>query len=244
MHPDPEDLGTDQDFGRVVDLLTAVTDQDAQRDEVPSDLWDRIAGRLSTADQPTVLAAAPEPAVIEPAVVESAPVESAVTDEGAPAATSPSNVVDLDARRRQRWLRVAAAAAVVVLAAGTVGVISSGQTDQRQELVASVDLEPLKDSGSGSAELITVDGVQRIVITAEGLPDAPEGHHYEMWLIDSEVTDPRSLGELPSGVDRIEVEVPQGVDPEQFPIVDINLQTDGQVEHSGVDTSVLRGSLA
>jgi hypothetical protein len=234
MHPDPEDLGTDQDFGRVVDLLTAVTDQDAQRDEVPSDLWDRIAGRLSTADQPTVLAAAPEPAVVEPAV----------TDEGAPAATSPSNVVDLDARRRQRWLRVAAAAAVVVLAAGTVGVISSGQTDQRQELVASVDLEPLKDSGSGSAELITVDGVQRIVITAEGLPEAPEGHHYEMWLIDPEVTDPRSLGELPSGVDRIEVEVPQGVDPEQFPIVDINLQTDGQVEHSGVDTSVLRGSLA
>lgn len=238
MHPDPEDLGTDQDFGRVVDLLTAVTDQDAQRDEVPSDLWDRIAGRLSSADQPTVLAAAPEPAVVESAVVEQ------VTDEGAPASTGPDNVVDLDARRRQRWLRVAAAAAVVVLAAGTVGVISSGQTDQRQELVASVDLEPLKDSGSGSAELITVDGVQRIVITAEGLPEAPEGHHYEMWLIDPEVTDPRSLGELPSGVDRIEVEVPEGVDPDEFPIVDINLQTDGQVEHSGVETSVLRGSLA
>lgn len=230
MHPDPEDLGTDQDFGRVVDLLTAVTDQDTQRDEVPSDLWDRIAGRLSSADQPTVLASAPEPAVVEP--------------EPASAGANAGNVVDLDARRRQRWLRVAAAAAVVVLAAGTVGVISSGQTDQRQELVASVDLEPLKDSGSGSAELITVDGVQRIVITAEGLPEAPEGHHYEMWLIDAEVTDPRSLGELPSGTDRIEVEVPAGVDPDQFPIVDINLQTDGQVEHSGVETSVLRGSLA
>lgn len=239
MHSDPEDLGTDQDFGRVVDLLTAVTDQDAQRDEVPSDLWDRIAGRLSSADQPIVLATTPELAVIEPAVIE-----PAMIDEGAPTSTGPDNVVDLDARRRQRWLRVAAAAAVVVLAAGTIGVISSGQADQRQELVASVGLEPLKDSGSGSAELITVDGVQRIVITAEGLPEAPEGHHYEMWLIDTEVTDPRSLGELPSGVDRIEVEVPQGVDPDQFPIVDINLQTDGQVEHSGVETSVLRGSLA
>lgn len=230
MHPDPEDLGTDQDFGRVVDLLSTLTDDDTRRDEVPSDLWDRIAGRLSTADQPTVLASAPEPAVVEP--------------QPAPAGANADNVVDLDTRRRQRWLRVAAAAAVVVLAAGTVGVISSGQTAPNQELVASVDLEPLKASGSGSAELITVDGVQRIVITAEGLPDAPEGHHYEMWLIDTEVTDPRSLGELPSGVDRIEVEVPEGVDPDEFPIVDINLQTDGQVEHSGVDTSVLRGSLA
>ena len=34
---------------------------------------------------------------------------------------------------------------------------------------------------------------------------------------------------------------PAGVDPEQFPIVDINVQQDGQEQHSGVDTSVLRG---
>jgi hypothetical protein len=239
MQPDPEDLGPDQSFSRVVDLLGSVTDEDARRDEVPSDLWDRIAGRLSTADQPNVLAFAPEPTVLpdEPG------------DDGrrtTPVANGRGSgtVVELDGRRRQRWFRVAAAAAAVVIAAGTFGVISSNDAGTNQELVASVDLQPLKDDGRGSAELISVGDEQRIVITAAGLPDAPDGQHYEMWLIDPEVTDPRSLGQLPSDVERIEVPVPVGVDPDEFPIVDINLQTDGQVEHSGVETSVLRGTLA
>lgn len=230
MHPDPDDLGTDYDVSRVGDILTAMTDEDMRRDELPAGLWDRIATELPTADRPAVLHAAPD--------AERAPEESAV--RGAPS----GNVVDLDARRRQRWLRITAVAAAVVLAAGTVGVISSMNTGSGQELVASVDLAPLKDSGAGTAELISVDGVERIVITVEGLPDAPSGRHYEMWLIDTDVTEPRSLGELPAGVDRIEIPVPDGVDPDEFPIVDINLQVDGEAQHSGLDTSLLRGTLA
>jgi hypothetical protein len=230
MHPDPDDLGTDYDVSRVGDILTAMTDEDMRRDELPAGLWDRIATELPTADRPAVLHAAPD--------AERAPEESSV--RGAPS----GNVVDLDGRRRQRWLRVTAVAAAVVLAAGTVGVISSMNTGTGQELVASVDLAPLKDSGAGTAELISVDGVERIVITVEGLPDAPSGRHHEMWLIDTDVTEPRSLGELPAGVDRIEIPVPDGVDPDEFPIVDINLQVDGEAQHSGLDTSLLRGTLA
>lgn len=230
MHPDPDDLGTDHDISRVGDILTAMTDEDMRRDELPAGLWDRIATELPTADRPAVLHAAPD--------AERAPEESSV--RGAPS----GNVVDLDGRRRQRWLRVTAVAAAVVLAAGTVGVISSMNTGTGQELVASVDLAPLKDSGAGTAELISVDGVERIVITVEGLPDAPSGRHHEMWLIDTDVTEPRSLGELPAGVDRIEIPVPDGVDPDEFPIVDINLQVDGEAQHSGLDTSLLRGTLA
>lgn len=216
MRPDPDELGPDaEDLGRVVDIVSSLSPEDSERDELPPGLWDGIAARLSTADQPVVIET--------PAVAP---------------------VVDLDARRRQRWVRVAAAAAVVVLAAGTFAVVASNGTGTTQELVASVDLQPLKESGSGQAELITVDGVEQLRITTAGLPPAPEGHHYEMWLIDAGVTDPRSLGALPSGTEEVVVDVPSGVDPDDYPIVDINVQVDGEAQHSGVDTSVLRGSLA
>lgn len=238
MHPDPDDLGDDREFGRVVDVLTAMTGEDARREQVPVGLWGRIAAELPTADRPAVLQVAPD----DPEASD-----DGASDVGAvavPADEPAGNVVDLDERRRQRWLRVAAVAAAVVLAAGTVGVISSLDTGTGQELVANVELDPLKDSGSGTAELISVDGVERIVITVEGLPDAPSGRHYEMWLIDTDITEPRSLGELPAGVDRIEIPVPDGIDPDEFPIVDINLQVDGETQHSGLDTSLLRGTLA
>jgi anti-sigma-K factor RskA len=232
MRPDPDELGPDADeFARVVDLVSSLTEEDTRLDELPADLWDGIASRLSTADQPTVIARVPEVQIIAS--------EEPTTDAATPGGT----VVNLDDRRRQRWVRVAAAAAVVVLAAGTYGVISTNSPDTTQELVASVDLQPLKDTGTGTAELITTDGVDQLRITAEGLPPAPDGHHYEMWLIDPEVTSPQSLGQLPSGQDEIVVDVPEGVDPDEFPIVDINVQVDGQVQHSGVETSVLRGTL-
>jgi hypothetical protein len=226
MRPDPDHLHPDEGDLRVADLLRSVTSEDAHRESPPADLWDRIAAELPTADGPTVLRTAPQ-----------------VIDERD---DRPSDgvVVDLSQRRRARWTRVAAVAAAVVVAAGTVAVVTNQTDRQTQELVASVELEPLKDTGVGSAELIQVDGVDQLRITAEGLPPAPEGHHYEMWLVTEDTTDARSLGELPAGQDEIVVDVPEGVDPDQYPIVDINVQTDGQVEHSGLDTSVLRGVLA
>ena len=139
---------------------------------------------------------------------------------------------------------MAAAAAAVVIAAGTFGVINANGSGTSQELVASVELQPLKESGNGRAELIDVDGVEKLRITAADLEDAPDGHHHEIWLIDAEVTDPRSLGQLPPGQTEIVVDVPEGIDPDDFPIVDINVQVDGQEQHSGVETSVLRGTLA
>ena len=244
MRPDPDELGPDADeFARVVDLVASLTDEDSHLDELPADLWDGIASRLSTADQPTVLASAPELQVVG-AEPEPAPADGSTRSDSAPGTRSGVGVVDLDARRRQRWVRIAAAAAAVVIAAGTFGIVSANGSDTTQELVASVDLLPLKERGSGSAELITVDGVQQLRISADGLGPAPDGHHYEMWLIDQDVTDPRSLGSLPSGQEQVVVDVPAGVDPDEYPIVDINVQVDGEEQHSGVETSVLRGTLA
>ena len=238
MRPDDDDMSTDGDVGRVVDLLSSMTVEDAHRDDLPPGLWDRIAEQLHGDDQPKVLA--PRLTVVT-STDDAAESAADGTDQRAPSGVTP---IGAARSRRQPWLRVAAAAAaVVVVAAGTFGIISANDGTS-QELVASVELEPLKAAGTGSAELITVDGRQQLRITAAGLPPAPDGHHYEMWLVDPEVTDPRSLGSLPSGQDEIVVDVPEGVDPDAYPIVDINLQVDGEEQHSGVETSVLRGVLA
>lgn len=235
MRPADDDMSPDGDVGRVVDLLSSMTADDAHRDELPAGLWDQIAGQLHGDDQPKVLA--PRLTVVS---------TSEPTHDDGPLEQAPSTVTPIDSARprRQPWLRVAAAAAaVVVVAAGTFGIISANDGTS-QELVASVELEPLKAAGTGTAELITVDGRQQLRITAEGLPAAPAGHHYEMWLVDPDVTDPRSIGVLPPGQDEIVVDVPEGVDPDAYPIVDINVQVDGEEQHSGVETSVLRGVLA
>lgn len=233
MRPDPDALGPDEGDTRVITALRAVQPHDTHRERPPADLWDRIAAELPTADGPKVLRATPT------VIAE----ETAQDTDRFAAGSEGATVVRMDERRRSRWARVAAVAAALVVVGGTVVVISNDEP-VTQELVASVELEPLKAQGSGSAELIQVDGEPRLRITADGLPPAPAGHHYEMWLVTEDTTDARSLGNLPSGRDQIVVDVPAGVDPDDYPIVDINVQTDGQVEHSGLDTSVLRGVLA
>lgn len=220
------------DFDRVVDVLTSITDDDVAREAPPADLWDSIASRLGEHDQPTVLA--PE----FPTAADQQDGSAASDPDAAP-------VVDLDARRRrQPWMRVAAAAAVVVIAAGTVGVVMSERQGTTQELVASAELEILQGPASANAELVVIDGVETLRISLEGLGTAPDDTHFELWLIDPDVTDPRSLGEIPPGATELEVPVPDGVDPDRYPIVDINVQEDGVEEHSGLDTSILRGTLA
>lgn len=229
MRPDPDELGPDAEgMDRVLDVLSTTSDADLPLEDPPSGLWDSIAARLD--DEPSLVV---EP---EPLVAPAPSVAPAVSD--APAA----EVVDLAARRRRGWVLVAAAAAAVVLVAGSVGLIRTRE-DSTQELVASVELDALADRGTGEAELVEVDGEQRLVVRTADLGTAPEGTHFEMWLINPDITDMHSLGELPAGADVVEVEVPAGVDPGKFPIVDINVQQDDQVQHSGVDTSVLRGVL-
>lgn len=229
MRPDPDELGPDAEgMDRVLDVLSTTSDADLPLEDPPSGLWDSIAARLD--DEPS-LVVEPEPLV--------APATTAAPDVSD---TPAAEVVDLAARRRRGWVLVAAAAAAMVLVAGSVGLIRTRE-DSTQELVASVELDALADRGTGEAELVEVDGEQRLVVRTADLGTAPEGTHFEMWLINPDITDMHSLGELPEGADVVEVEVPAGVDPGEFPIVDINVQQDDQVQHSGVDTSVLRGVL-
>ena len=80
-------------------------------------------------------------------------------------------------------------------------------------------------------------GRSRCVWRPKGLD--PDDGYLELWLIDPTVTRLVSLG--PLRTDGI-YDIPAGVDPAAFPIVDVSVEpVDGDPTHSG--DSVLRGEL-
>ena len=162
------------------------------------------------------------------AEIEQQQVPSAATED----AVAP--VVPITGRRGRGWwvgLSVAAAAIVVVV---TLAITRRGDD---ATVVAAVELQRLGDTGSGRAELLDRDGTVQLRLETEGL-DPDEGY-LELWLIDPTVTRLVSLG--PLRADGI-YDVPAGVDPAAFPIVDVSVEpVDGDPTHSG--DSVLRGEL-
>ena len=152
-----------------------------------------------------------------------------------PAAPEPATV--LPNRSRRRWIvaSAVAAAAAAVLVIVTIAAIRGD--DDASRVVSAIELEPLGPSGSGSAELVDRDGSLQLRVETSGL-DAGDGY-LELWLIDPTVTQLVSLGPLrDDGV----YDVPAGVDPAAFPIVDVSVEpVDGDPTHSG--DSVLRGQL-
>ena len=155
-------------------------------------------------------------------------------DTGSLGAAEPAPVAALPQRpaRRLGWVLGAAAAAAVV-----VGVLLVNVDDDEPEVVASTDLELLGDAGSGRAELVEEDGVYRLRVDTAGL-DAGDGF-LEVWVIDPDISQLVSLGPLrPDGL----YDLPPGLDPQDFPIVDVSVEPlDGDPTHSG--DSLLRGQL-
>ncbi len=164
----------------------------------------------------------------------------------APASVS-APVVSLDAHRRRRHRQVlAAVAAAVVVVAVTGAVLLQGGSStggDETQLVASTELEPLEPVGGASAEvrLVRQDDHLQLELDARDMAAAPEGQHYELWLLDptSESAEPVSLGAMSGSTS---VPVPAGVDPDEYAVVDVSLQEQGQTDHSG--HSLLRGTLA
>jgi len=140
------------------------------------------------------------------------------------------------ARHRHRWVWPVAAAAAVAVTVGVAAVVVASD-DSDPAPVATATLEPLGDEGSGSAELVEQDGDLQLVLDTTGI-DAGDGF-VEVWVIDSGVERLVSLGPLrPDG----RYDLPPGLDPEAFPIVDVSREPlDGDPAHSG--DSVLRGEL-
>lgn len=224
-------------------------------------VWDAIADELGLSHrhgQPVArLTAVPDvPTTPEPTPATLPPVVAPV-DEARPASESPRAPeahsapevpVDLAARsrRRSRWTLAAAALVVgAALGAGAIAVTQkSGDPDPTQvEAIATLDPVPggpltEPDPTLGRAELVAVDGAQRVVVDTEKLPAITGA--YEVWLFgnDGKMV---SLGSLDAG--RGDFTVPQGIDTSEYRTIDISDEpADGNPTHSGL--SVVRGTFS
>lgn len=147
-------------------------------------------------------------------------------------------VVALDSHRRPGrvgWWLVAAAAAVVAVVVAGAFVATRSTTDPA--VIAAVDLDQLGETGTGSATLVDHDGAFQLQLAVDGV-ESPDGFT-EVWLINADLTELISLG--PIRADGT-YDLPAGLDPTAFPVVDVSFEPfDGNPQHSG--DSVLRGQL-
>lgn len=179
-----------------------------QWDTPPSDLWSRIADdAFATGDG------------------------SALDDES----PAPVPVVSLESRRRRRTWLIGAAAAI--LAVVVIGAATWARQPDDVAVLAVTELEPLGESGAGSAEIVDHDGSLELRLVTDGV--VPPDGFAEVWLINADVTELISLGPIRSDGT---YDLPAGLDPSAFPIVDVSFEPfDGNPLHSG--NSVLRGQL-
>lgn len=161
---------------------------------------------------------------------------SAPSPDAIPQAAA-DNVVSLPrSRSGQTWILSAAAALLVVVGAGVV-LTSLGGNDPAT--VAEVELAALTEVGTASAELVDGDGDSDFSLVVDVAGVDPGDGYLELWLIDTEVTQLISLGPIQD--DGI-YELPAGLDPADFPVVDVSVETfDGDPSHGGA--SVFRGQL-
>ena len=157
---------------------------------------------------------------------------------------APSNVSSMHrtGNRAPLMFAVAAAAALFIV----VGVLATRalQSASAPEVAAGAELLntdlPVESDATADVELLLDDdGTYRLDIDLTAVPDAGDGV-LELWIIDENVESMFSLGAI-DGDGRFDL--PAGVDPADFPIVDISVEPlDGDPTHSG--QSVLRGVLA
>lgn len=148
---------------------------------------------------------------------------------------TPANVVSLDSRRR--WAKpaavITAVAAAILLVAVPLGIALGGGPEQQAELAALDGFD-----GAGVAEF----SEQELAMDVEGLNIPDDGSFYELWLLKfegDELADLVSLGRIDGDGT---FTVPDGVDIDEFSVVDVSIEEDdGDPSHSGA--SVLRGPL-
>lgn len=134
-----------------------------------------------------------------------------------------------------RLLAAAAAGALLTWA----GMSVLAPTDEG-ELVASGELAALTaDGAEGRAEVVRVDGHQRLRVELEDVPGQGEGY-LEVWLLRPDVSGMVTLGVLDGTT--AEFTLPDGLDLGEFAVVDISREhVDGDPGHSG--DSLVRGQV-
>jgi hypothetical protein len=163
-----------------------------------------------------------------------------------PAQDDVADVVDLSQRRSRRarpatWLLAAAGiGGIIVGGVATAAIVAPSTSGSDVTVAASVDLAPLPEwDASGSADLgVTADGEQVLTVSVT-VDDQSDGYR-EVWLIDTNVDGMISLGILDGASG--EFVIPDGVEVDDFPIVDVSAEPfDGDPTHSG--DSIVRGQI-
>jgi hypothetical protein len=203
------------DFGSLRTLARTITDDDRVRAAPPADLWDRIATEA-----------------LDPSL-ESVGEPSPVAEVGGVAP-----VIDLAGRSRRRprgtWLLAAAAAVAAVVVLGVWAYVGG-----QDEVVGTADLAALGEVGSGRAELLDDHGTIRLHVELDEV-DAGDDAYLELWMIQS--TEPLRLVSLGPVRGDGTYDLPPGLDPASFPVVDVSIEHfDGDASHSG--ESIVRGEL-
>lgn len=208
----------DLDLGELRAFANQYGHQQVPLEAPPTDLWSRIESTLAvTPDDQTATETAPVLSGLHP--VQTPPIPARANR---PTIKNPAPLL-------------IAAALVIVVAIG--GFILANR-DASPDVLASAELEALTEVDPGQAELIGANGDMQLRLTTG---DFDLGESFaEVWLINTDVTALISLGPLRSdGV----YELPTGLNPEDFPIVDVSFEPfDGDPTHSG--DSVLRGQFS
>lgn len=221
---------------RIARALRTLGDEDAHLDAPPADLWDRIAAAAAGPDAGADF---------------DADIDADVADEGRAGLDDgpvghPADELAARRRVRPRWLPAAVAAAVALIAgvavAAGIGLLGddgegAGEVLARAEL-SDADL-PVASGVTGTADLRREGERLVLDLALPDLPGAGEGTFYEVWLLAADATRLQPLG-VTDGAGRYQV--PAGIDPRQYPLVDVSREPlDGDPAHSG--DSVVRGAL-
>ena len=206
----------DADERYLTDLIASLDDEDFHLEDPPADLWDRIESATTPAEGWERIEATTEPA------------------------DWPEPVRPIS--RFERWGRRLAVAAVIVSLLFIAGALVVRRAEPTGEIAASARLTseglPNQNDLVGKAALVDVGGRQEIDLDVPDLPPTADSF-YEVWLI---APDGKRLQSLGTTEGRGRYEVPTGIDPHRYPIVDVSREPpDGNPAHSG--DSLVRGTL-
>ncbi|MBD8023318.1 anti-sigma factor [Microbacterium gallinarum] len=228
-------------------IIARATVADGQVLEAPpARVWARIAEEIGLTDA-AATASAPEPALagdIAATEAASAPASASVqAPDSAPApapAPAPASASASPPRRRRAAVAWVLAASLVLISAVGAGawLVNSSL---RPTVVAGAELEPFPahPGASGTADVEAGrDGSRTLTVNLAA--DASDDGYREVWLIRNDAAALISLGVLDG--DSGSFVIPDGVDLDEYSIVDISVEPiDGDPAHSG--DSIVRGQL-
>jgi len=138
------------------------------------------------------------------------------------------------------WSGKFALAAAVGVLVGSLGTIVAMDRENPPSMIAQAELQPLPGKNAqGVAQVRQTAEGATLVVDVPGLPQT-DGY-YEVWMLAPDAESMVSIGILGGG-EVNEFPLPEGMDMNRFPVVDISVeQFDGDVTHSA--DSVVRGEL-